>query len=129
MLITKSKVNIKFNEINIDLTKIKSKIENSESDTTEIKNTLNTQTLKLNELEKSITILRSEQNGSKKTMTVFFALMPIMIAAFTYYSEYLSNKPSANEQKESLQLLWKYYNQDRLQINNLDKKISLISKN
>jgi hypothetical protein len=90
-------------------------------------NSLNTELQKLKErmedleklshnIDKQLTEQATETKNTKKTLMTVGAIISILIAVFTYYSEYLSDRPSPVEQQKNIDSLWNKYNNliDRL---------------
>lgn len=90
-------------------------------------NSLNTELQKLKErmeeleklshsIDKQLTEQVTETKNTKKTLMTVGAIISILIAVFTYYSEYLSDRPSPVEQQKNIESLWNKYNNliDRL---------------
>lgn len=71
---------------------------------------------KIQEIEKNLIEQKTETKNTKKTLMTVGAAISILIAVFTYYSEYLSDRPSPVEQQKNIDSLWAKYNNliDRL---------------
>lgn len=67
-------------------------------------------------IDKQLTEQATETKNTKKTLMTVGAIISILIAVFTYYSEYLSDRPSPVEQQKNIDSLWSKYNNliDRL---------------
>jgi chromosome segregation ATPase len=92
----------KTNNLNTELQKLKERMEDLE---------------KLShELDKQLNEQKTETKNTKKTLMTVGAIVSILVAVFTYYSEYLSDRPSPLEQQKNIDSLWSKYNNliDRL---------------
>lgn len=92
----------KTNNLNTELQKLKERMEDLEK-------------LSHN-IDKQLTEQATETKNTKKTLMTVGAIISILIAVFTYYSEYLSDRPSPVEQQKNIDSLWSKYNNliDRL---------------
>jgi len=103
-------------ELKKDIQKIKIEIERMKiiSDSSELKEELDRVKNKVNDLEKQLI----EVSGMKKTVITIGAIISLLLAFFTYYSEYVSNKPDqigkltvlVSEVQKSLDTAWIYIN-------------------
>ena len=92
----------KHENINEEIQSLKARIENLE---------------KLShDIDKQLIEQATETKNTKKTLMTVGAIISILIAVFTYYSEYLSDRPSPVEQQKNIDSLWSKYNNliDRL---------------
>ena len=92
------------------------KIESLNSEIENLKRNLKELQKLSHELDKQLNEQKTETKNTKKTLMTVGAIVSILVAVFTYYSEYLSDRPSPVEQQKNLDSLWSKYNNliDRL---------------
>lgn len=92
------------------------KIESLNSEIENLKRNLKELQKLSHELDKQLNEQKTETKNTKKTLMTVGAIVSILVAVFTYYSEYLSDRPSPLEQQKNIDSLWSKYNNliDRL---------------
>jgi|5_EtaG_2_1085323.scaffolds.fasta_scaffold01948_9 regulator of replication initiation timing len=93
-----------------DLYKSDFKIDSLSSDFDDLKVSLQQLKSKINSLDNKVLTQEVKTKHTNKILTVVSIVASILLATFTYYSEYLSNSPSASEQQKNIDLLWVKYN-------------------
>jgi hypothetical protein len=86
-------------------------------ETQEISSRVSLEVYKTNSLNTELQKLKERMEDLEKlSHNIVGAIISILIAVFTYYSEYLSDRPSPVEQQKNIDSLWNKYNNliDRL---------------
>lgn len=97
-------------EISSKVTLQSYKIENLNSEIKNLKKNLEELQKLSHELDKQLNEQATETKNTKKTLMTVGAIVSILLAVFTYYSEYLSDRPSPVEQQKNIDSLWNKYN-------------------